>query len=190
LRERLGRFANGGFQERLEATPFGRALISALIVATIVSLVVWNVPDSELKAKLLPVVRPYVNVVGLDQNWGVFSPDPRRETLEMFARVSYADGTSETVRVPTGDAFVGAYWDYRWLKWVEWTTMDVHKDLWKPAAAWFARQAQTSGKRPVRVQLFRRWYVVLPPGPGPNRTPWHQFNFYTLTVVQPGAGRS
>ena len=44
---------------------------------------------------------------GLDQNWGVFSPDPRRQSLDLVGRVRYADGGRETLRVPRGDP-VGA----------------------------------------------------------------------------------
>jgi hypothetical protein len=169
-------------QERLESSAAGRAAISLFIVVTVVSVVVWNLPASEVKQDALAVVRPYVLATGLEQNWGVFSPDPRRQTLDLLARVRYADGGEETFRVPRGDRFVGAYWDYRWWKWVEWATSDAQKQLWEPTAAWFARRARDDGRRPVAVTLVRRWQELLPPGDGPSRSGWQEHAYYTYRV--------
>ena len=169
-------------QERLESTVLGRVAISAFVLATLISLVLWNLPESNLKHTALTVVRPYVTALGIDQNWGVFAPDPRRQSLELVARVNYADGTEEVLELPRGDDFVGAYWDYRWLKWMEWATSDAHQDLWDPAARWFARMAAERGRTPTRVTLVRRWRDLLPPGPGPERSERHEFAYYTLTL--------
>jgi hypothetical protein len=171
-----------GVQERLEKAPAGRALISVFLLFTVFSLVVWNLPDSEVKRQALGVVRPYVNAVGLDQNWGVFAPDPRRQTTQLFARVTYADGREETWRVPSGDPVVGEYWDYRWRKWAEWAIADAYDHLWQPAAEWFARRAGEHGEV-EKVVLVRRWYDLYPPGPGPARGEWQEFEYYTLTVT-------
>jgi hypothetical protein len=170
-------------QERLESSPAGRAVISGFVVVTLLALVFWNLPDSEIKHRALKVVRPYITALSIDQNWGVFSPDPRRESVELIARVEYADGSEETLGVPRGGDFVGAYWDYRWRKWMEWTRSDSHPNLWDQAARWFARVAARGGGQPVRVTLVRRWYDVLPPGPGPERTDWREFAYYTLSFT-------
>jgi hypothetical protein len=169
-------------QERLESSAVGRAVISAFAVVTVVALALWNLPDSEIKRKALTVVRPYVTALGLEQNWGVFAPDPRRESLELVARVEYADGTERTLEVPRGDPFVGEYWDYRWRKWYEWARADAYQNLWDPGARWFARVAADEGGTPVRVTLVRRWRESLPPGPGPARSEWHEFAYYTLNL--------
>jgi hypothetical protein len=170
-------------QQRLESTSAGRLAISVFVLFTVFSVVVWNLPTSEVKRKALKVVRPYITLTSLDQNWGVFSPDPRRISIDMVARVRYADGTEETIRVPRGNDFYGAYWDYRWWKWVEWIRQDAQDQLWKPAALWFARKAASEGKEPTQVTLVRRWYELLPPGPGPSRGAWHEYSFYTLTLT-------
>jgi hypothetical protein len=175
-------------QERLESTPTGRLAISALIVVTVASVVIWNMPDSAIKGKALGVAGPYVRAAGLYQNWGVFSPDPRRHSLELVARIRYADGGEEMRSVPRGGRLVGGYWDYRWRKWAEWTSTDARSFLWEPAAAWFARRALTEARRPVQVTLIRRWRSTLPPGPGPSRGPWREYAFYTYEVPS-GAGR-
>lgn len=171
-----------GLQERFESTVAGRVAISVFVVVTLLALVFWNLPDSEIKRKSFKVVRPYITATSIDQNWGVFSPDPRRNSFTLVARVEFDDGTERTLGIPRGDDFIGAYWDYRWWKWAEWTRSDEYKHLWEPAARWFARQATADGKQPVRVTLVRSWYDLLPPGPGPARTEWRQFAYYTLSL--------
>jgi hypothetical protein len=169
-------------QERLESTTAGRLAISVLVVFTVVSVVAWNLPDSAIKERALGFAGPYVRATGLYQNWGVFSPDPRRHSLELVARIRYADGGEETLAVPRGGRLVGGYWDYRWRKWAEWTTTDARSFLWQPAAAWFARRAAADGRRPVQVTLIRRWQPTLPPGPGPSRGPSREYAYYTYEV--------
>jgi hypothetical protein len=88
-------------QQRLESTGAGRLAISVFVLFTVFSVVVWNLPTSEIKKKALKVARPYITLTSLDQNWGVFSPDPRRISIDMVARVQLADGTEETLRVRT-----------------------------------------------------------------------------------------
>jgi hypothetical protein len=176
-------------QQRLESSPAGRIAISVFVVFTLVCVVFWNLPDSEIKRKSLGVVRPYMTATSLEQNWGVFAPDPRRQTLEVIARVRYADGGQETLQVPRGNDFFGGYWDYRWWKWVEWVRQDARRDLWKPAALWFAGRAAADGRTPTQVVLVRRWYDILPPGPGPDRTEWREAEFYTLRLTSSSGGR-
>ena len=169
-------------QERFESTAVGRAVISAFVLVTVVAVAIWNLPESEIKRKGFTVVRPYITALGLEQNWGVFAPDPRREALELIARVEYADGSERTIEVPRGDPFIGEYWDYRWRKWYEWARADQYQNLWDPAARWFASVAEEKGGTPVRVTLVRRWRDILPPGPGPARSEWHEFSYYTLNL--------
>jgi hypothetical protein len=169
-------------QERLEASRAGRAAISIFVAVTIVSVVVWNFPSSAMKEEAFKLTGPYVRAAGLDQNWGVFAPNPRRHSLEVVARVEYADGTERTLSVPRGGRLIGGYWDYRWRKWAEWTSTDSRDFLWRPAAAWFARKAGEAGGQPVRVTLVRRWQETLPPGPGPGRGEWQEYAYYTYKV--------
>jgi hypothetical protein len=75
-----------GVQQRLESSRAGRAAISVFILVTIASVVVWNLPSSALKEEALRVTGPYVRATGLNQNWGVFSPNPRGQTGSPGAR--------------------------------------------------------------------------------------------------------
>jgi hypothetical protein len=174
-----------GLQDTIEASRGGRALISAFVVVTIIALVFWNLPDSAIRARALPVVEPYIRATGLDQNWGVFAPDPRQTSETLVARMTYADGRTEDRLLPAGDPFVSAYWDYRWRKWGEWATSSEYQQLWHPTAVWFVRRAEEEGEEPVRVVLMRRWYPLLPPGPGPARGKSQDTPYYTLTVTTP-----
>jgi hypothetical protein len=177
-----------GLQDRIEEALLGRAMISAFVAITVVALVLWNLPDSDVRARALPVVEPYIWSTGLDQNWGVFAPDPRREVTNLVARATYADGRVEEFEFPRGDPLLFAYWDYRWRKWDEWAVGTEHQDLWQPTAAWFAREAADAGEAPLNVTLVKRSYALLPPGPGPERGAWQENAYYTLTVTQPAGG--
>ena len=170
-------------QQRVESSWAGRIAISVFVLFTVFSLVVWNLPSSEIKRKALKVARPYITLTSLDQNWGVFSPDPRRISIDIEARVSLADGTEETMHVPRGNDVYGAYWDYRWWKWAEWIRQNSQDQLWKPAALWFARKAAAEGKTPTQIVLVRRWSSLFPPGPGPSRGSWNEYAFYTLKLT-------
>jgi hypothetical protein len=174
-----------GLQDTVEASRIGRAVISAFVAITIAALVFWNLPDSEIRARALPLVEPYIRATGLDQNWGVFAPDPRRTTNTLLARATYADGRTEDLLLPAGDPFVSAYWDYRWRKWGEWAMSSEYEHLWHPTAVWFSRRAADDGEDPVEVVLMRRWYPLLPPGSGPDRGESQDTPYYTLTVVPP-----
>lgn len=171
------------WQERVEGAPVGRGVISAFVVVTIASLVVWNLPESQLQRDLAPTARAYVNTVGLDQNWGIFAPDPRREVLALEARLTYLGGRTETWHPPTSGNFVGAYREYRWRKWVEHARLDARSELWEPLARYVARHHR-HGDGLIAVTLVRRWYEVPPPGPGAGDRPAEQeFAFYSLTIT-------
>ena len=56
--------ANDHARSDLYGTPRRRALLSAFILATLVSVIGLATPDSALKAGLLTVARPFVGRVG------------------------------------------------------------------------------------------------------------------------------
>lgn len=142
-------------QQRLESSKVGRVVISAGILLVLAGVLTWNLPPSELARETQPVFQRFMHSAGLDQNWSVFAPDPPQSELDFQARIVYQDGTERTWEVPTGDPVLGAYWDYRWLKWGEIVSAGVDARLWLPAAQWIARQEQAAGRRPVSVTLVR-----------------------------------
>src|SRR5438270_9059452 len=104
-------------QEKVESNPIGHAVISGLLIFILISLVAANIPQtSYLQSKLNSFVAPVRDSVGLDQTWGVFAPDPRRDTFGLYARITYNDGSSDTWTVPTGDPYIAEYRTYHWQK--------------------------------------------------------------------------
>jgi hypothetical protein len=169
-------------QERLESRRAGRVLISVFIVVTLVAVIVTNLPESRIRRDLSKVTRHYLEATGLDQNWRVFAPNPRQTSLRLEARVRYDDGSVAVWRPPSGGDLVGAYWDYRWRKWLENVTQDAHKDvLWTPTARFVAAEMARDGRPPREVTLVRSWQDLRPPGTaGPDRAPWKSYAFYTF----------
>lgn len=171
--------------KRFEASLVGRALVSVFVVATLLALVVWNMPDSALRRHGLRIARPYVNALGLDQNWAVFAPNPRQETLALEARITYADGSRTTWRTPVGGDLFGAYWDYHWLKWAEWTLDARYPQLLEPTAEFVLRQESGGGRTPTRIELVRRSRAI--PAPGTEGSPpWRRSVILDRGVEQTG----
>ena len=166
--------------ERFEASTRGRALLSAFLVIALAAIFVVNLPASKLRSTASDATGPVIDVLGLNQNWSVFAPDPRRESIGMEARVTFADGRHETWRPYVGGNLVGHYRDYRWGKWVENARLDQNRKLWPGLAAWVARHAEDDGGARVRkVALIRRWRELEPPGAASNEGPQRLYLFYT-----------
>lgn len=173
-----------GLQGRLESTAGGRALISALLVALLLSILAINLPgNSELRRVMIGPAQPFLNALGLDQNWGVFAPDPRRESIALEARVTFSDGTTEVWEPPRGGRLIDAYWDHKWAKYEENAIQDAHRDtLWRPTALFAAREVTRDGKQPTHVTLVRRFQANHAPGKGPDRGPLQEVPYFDLDV--------
>lgn len=176
-----GTFEDQGMQARIERSVAGRALISFLLVLTLAAIMVMNMPDSDIKTRLLSLAQPYINATGLDQDWSMFSPNPRATAIYVEAHIDYKDGTSSVWSIPTRPG-LWAYSDYRWQKVGEHVRLDANEWMWRPFAAYIGTQARADGREPVRVTLVRRWFQLLPPGPGPDRGPWNEFSFFSLDL--------
>jgi hypothetical protein len=170
-------------QARIESTAPGRALISLFAVSTVFTVLVVNMPDSELKDHLLVPFAPVLRATGLDQNWGVFS-DVRSVSVFVEGRVQAADGSTTVIPIPSRSG-IAALSDYRWQKYEEQVRLDDNRGLWGPYANWLVDRARARGLDPVRVSLVRRFADTLPPGPGPERAPYTEFTFFELPVTAP-----
>jgi hypothetical protein len=175
-------------QERLEQTRAGHLVISAFIVATLFSVITMNLYPSDLKRQFLRVAKPYVYVTGVDQGWDVFSPNPRRDTVALVAQIHYVDGSVDTWTIPRGGSLFGAYWDYRWRKWVELLVEGfAPKEVWKPAAEWIARTQADPHKMATEVELVSRVSKLASPGVKPTHTGFFTNIFYTLRLENGGS---
>jgi hypothetical protein len=159
----------------------GRIAISIFLIVTLITLLTANLPASYLQGKLLSADHWYLYGTGLDQGWGVFAPDPRRQTVGISAVVTFADGSQATWRPKRRDPVVGAYIDYRWIKWEEFAASIANSNLWQPVAVFAARRLATPTRRPVSVTLRNHSKDLYAPGePVPPQTVHDQ----TLTTVR------
>ena len=49
------------------------------------TLLVWNLPSSEIRSELRPGLRPVVNAMAIDQSWSVFAPNPTTVSIAVEA---------------------------------------------------------------------------------------------------------
>jgi hypothetical protein len=172
-----------GWLQRFEESTSGRRILSSLIVLTLVAIVAINLPGSELRRQLLGPAQPYLNATGLDQNWAMFAPDPRRVVIDVFATITFADGKTARWSFPSDGALIGAYRDYRWRKWGENLTDPANAAaLWRPAALWAAARETRPGHTVTGVSLVERYAALAPPGVQPSVGPTHQLLLYALRL--------
>lgn len=167
-------------QQAFESSTFGRAVISLFLTITVLSIVIWNMPNSYLRSVLQPIVTPYVAVVGLDQSWRIFAPNPRQTSLTVHARIEYDDGSASRWELPGGE-IVGPYRSYRWRKWADQMRLDDNSEMWEPTARYLASLHSTGGRTPTTVTLVRRWADV-PALRSGDEAEWQEFDFYVLDV--------
>lgn len=163
---------------RLASGRRGRIAITVAVVVIAVWIVGPNLPASAARDRLDVLWWPMPRI-GFNQNWEVFSPDPRDQTLDVRARIEHADGTVEWWDVPDFDPVVGSFREYRWNKWQERVRLDAREDLWDPTAEWVAERHRRDGQLPDRVTLIRRW---IDHGPltedGRTDSDWNEFEFH------------
>jgi hypothetical protein len=172
-----------GWQSRIERSPFGRGVLSVLIVITLLAIVAINLPNSDLRTIAMRPGQPYLNALGLDQAWGVFAPDPRRAVIDVSALVTYDDGKVAQWTIPRNGALLGSYTDYRWGKWEEFLIQPgVGSSLWRPAAQWAASQEPRPGRTIKRVVLVEATRPLAPPGVNPSIGPTQRRLIYSLPL--------
>ncbi|MGI8429794.1 MAG: hypothetical protein ACR2OB_10920 [Solirubrobacteraceae bacterium] len=181
--------ARPGLQQRFEESAFGRGILSTLIVITLVAIVAVNLSGSELRRQLLRPAQPYLNATGLDQNWALFAPDPRRVVIDVSAEVAFDDGRTAQWRFPHDGTLIGGYRDYRWRKWEENLISPANAaPLWRSAALWAAGREARPGHAITRVSLLEGFATIEPPGASPDTGATMHRVIYVLRVT-PGAKR-
>lgn len=177
-----------GWQHRFEQSSFGRGVLSTLIVVSLIAIVAINLPNSDLRQQLLRPAQPYLNAVGLDQNWSLFAPNPRRVVIDVSAAVTYDDGRVAQWTFPHDGALIGAYRDYRWRKWEENLVSPANAGpLWQRAALWAASRETRVGHAVKKVALVERYASLEPPGVTPSTGPLATRIIFVLHVRNPGA---
>lgn len=157
-----------------------RLILSALLIGIVVVIVGGNLSDTGLQGSLKTATQPFRTITGLNQNWDVFA-SPRTFSQFVDGRVDFADGTSTTYSITTRPG-LGAYVDYRWQKYEERLGADDDGVLVSRYARYLGDRARAEGRNPKRVTVIRRWSDTLPPGPGPQRGPWHEATMFVLDL--------
>lgn len=163
----------------LIADPRGRAIAALAVVVMSFWIVVPNIPGSMVRDRLDAFWTPATHI-GLTQDWAVFSPNPRSQSIDVRARVEFDDGSIRFWDVPEYDLGFGAYRAYRWHKWQERVRLDDREDFWLPTAAWIAGEFARDGVLPMRVTLIRRWidHEPLTDIGDTIDNGWNEFEFY------------
>ena len=165
---------------KFEGSVVGRVLISVGVVIALMAIVVVNMPDSQLRRDASRYTLPVANATGLNQNWSIFA-NPRTVSAYVEGRIDFSDGPSAQVSISTSD-WLGAYASYRWQKYEEVLRPESGSPYWRDYAQYLAARAGRSGRRPVRVTIFRLFAPSLPPGPGPAHGPWQESTMFVLDL--------
>ncbi len=169
-----------GRRARFERSRLGQSLITYGLLLALVVLVLQNLPASVVR-KDLSSIDSAARSIGYEQDWAVFSPDPRSENFRVYATLTYPDGSTERWDVPKGNPLIDAYDDYRWQKFQERLRTDQYTGLYQPLCRWLAATHTRGGHHPVKVVLTRRFEPVLPIGqPQPVTPPvWTSQDVFT-----------
>lgn len=166
--------------QRAERSPAVQALISVFIALVLLTEVATHLPaGSAVHRSVSKPANQLIRVLGAEQSWGVFAPNPRSTSLALEARVTFADGSTARWELPQGSAVGPNLRFYRWRKWLERARSDDHRSLWEPTARWIASLYQDGDSPVVQVELIRWFHENSIMGPQP---PWEMFTYYTLEL--------
>jgi hypothetical protein len=140
-----------------------RLAVSVAILAWLVGIVVWNMPNSATRNAVLPKVQPLMTATGIQQNWGVFAPNPRNEEWDMTIEMYYADGSMREWTFPDNQ-LVGMWFVFRWQKQMEALINENNTANAEAFAKWLRLTESSPDNAIVRV-VFRHEYLIFA-GPG------------------------
>lgn len=172
-----------GRRARFERSRVGQALISYALLVFLVALLVQNLPESVVRRDL-GTFETGLHNGGYDQDWSVFSPDPRAQNLSVRATLTYPGGATATWQVPKGSPLTSAYRDYRWQKLQERLVVNDFAALWEPTCRWLVDTKTRNGRHAVKVVLSRRTQVVVPIDQPQRPQAWTTQVFFTYRPGQ------
>jgi hypothetical protein len=172
-----------------------RWAISAFVLFHVSALAMWTMPPCGVKTQFQSPYRYYVLPLGLWQWWGIFAPDPMRQSLVLNAEVVDAKGMRHSYQFPRLADL--SWWEkyprYRNCKF----TVNMLSDEYKTHRAFTARHAVRQlglgeDAFPLWVGLSVEMTNAPPPGTGasdPMATPRielvDRFQFASLKEVRP-----
>jgi hypothetical protein len=181
----VGSYRQGFFY----GTLVGRVLLTTLSVVLVVTLVMWNFPDPDVRSSAQDQLRPVVNALVINQGWGLFAPNPTRSSVRVYAEVTFEDGSREVFDFPDGEPFVGALREFRWRKLERRIRDDDNSELWRPVASWIADEVARPDVVVTKVGLIREVSRLPSAGSGKPLV-WRVERFHTYQPAGTRAGDS
>ena len=117
---------------------------------------------------LQPLIEPvggYVRSVGVNQRWGMFTPNPTGVTNTIYAMIRFSDGGSARWDLPTAPGFwpISEMTFSRHFKLNERIWKDSRKRFWPALTRLIAKSVSRPGVEVVSVELYRSWVTVTSP---------------------------
>ena len=81
-----------------------RVAVSAFLIVHLAAVILWNLPPCPLKLRCATPCAYYLMPLGLWQHWGMFAPDPVRDTATLEALVVDARGLLHEFAFPATHA--------------------------------------------------------------------------------------
>lgn len=134
--------------------------------------------------------KPYVLMLGLEQDFGMFAPAPRTHNLHIVALITYEDGTTKLWFYPSPDRFnmLDRMGKERYRKFMnDNVASSTYVHYWRDIARFVGRLNNIyPGNKPVMVAFFRYKSEIPPPPQAlgktlPADTEMTQMMTYTLT---------
>ncbi|WP_185976272.1 hypothetical protein [Mycolicibacterium sp. 018/SC-01/001] len=147
---------------RVERSPAGECLISVLVSVVVLIGIVWNLPASHLRERLVEPLQPIAESTGLQQKWSMYAPDPISvvETLEV--RVEMAEGG---VRTWTSERTHPAISSLQWYHWQKLKEQLIRNNAAMPDfVRWVVGELTSPGERPVRATVLVHREALQAPG--------------------------
>jgi hypothetical protein len=126
-------------------------------------------PESDIKRRIVPIVTPIAKATGLDQRWGMFSPNPPQRLENLEVHVTMADGGGRVWTFQRGEPLIGQFSWYHWQKMKE--NAVRRQELRIELAHWAVRELTDPSERAVRVEVILHTEPIPAPGTNDPRTP-------------------
>jgi hypothetical protein len=139
-----------------------RTLANLFIAFFLYSSIAQIVPNGPCRRFVLWPVTPFVQSLGLWQNFVTFGPDPPKIEQYLEAVITFDDGTSCLWHYPSLDHFDSVLAWMRSLRYRIFWTHHLHNEprLYSDFASYVAGECTTGNKRPVSAKLVRRTFYM------------------------------
>lgn len=144
-----------------------RAGLSLLIAAHLAAVLIWNLPECALRERVGSWPAAYMLPTGQWQHWGMFAPEPLRETVVLEAQARDAQGAFHTYTFPrmADKSVAEAFFGYRHSKLAHNMAPETAKAYREFAARHAARSWELPPEAfPLDMDLYYKVWAPAAPG--------------------------